>query len=105
MAQTRRSRDHAIRFHGLADGTRFRILELLRSGEHCVCELTEALELSQSLLSFHLKTLKQAGLVTDRRQGRWMYYALNEGAIEEMASVLREIAGRPRRPRAGRRCD
>jgi ArsR family transcriptional regulator, arsenate/arsenite/antimonite-responsive transcriptional repressor len=56
----------------LSDENRLRIVEMLTSGERCVCELTAALNLGQSLLSHHLKTLKDAGLVSDRRAGRWV---------------------------------
>jgi ArsR family transcriptional regulator len=76
-------------FHALADETRLRILAQLADGEQCVCDLTDALEAGQSRLSFHLKTLKDAGLVTDRRQGRWIYYTLNPEAVDE----LREVVG------------
>ena len=91
-------------FHALSDETRLKILELLRDGEHCVCELTEALELGQSLLSFHLKTLKEAGLVTDRRDGRWMHYALVPETLAALAAHLTGITRRvaPQRRRAGR---
>lgn len=75
-------------FQALSDETRLRILELLRSGEHCVCDLTGALEAQQSRLSFHLRTLKEAGLVTDRREGRWSYYALRPEALEAMEELL-----------------
>ena len=93
-----------MQFHGLADDTRLRILEILRSGEHCVCELTEQLELGQSLLSFHLKTLKQAGLVNDRRQGRWTYYSLDGAGIRSAIAALAPFATSSRR-RAGRVCE
>jgi ArsR family transcriptional regulator, arsenate/arsenite/antimonite-responsive transcriptional repressor len=78
----------AGRFHALSDRTRVRIVELLRGGEHCVCELTEALELTQPLLSFHLKVLKAAGLVRDRRQGRWAYYSLDPSSVAELRGFL-----------------
>jgi ArsR family transcriptional regulator, arsenate/arsenite/antimonite-responsive transcriptional repressor len=94
----------AAQFHSLSDATRLRILAILRSGEHCVCELMEQLELGQSLLSFHLKTLKEAGLVRDRRQGRWTYYTLNEEGLRAMASALVELATPPRRTGPQRRC-
>ena len=64
-------------FHALSDSTRLSILQRLRFGERCVCDLTDALDAAQSRLSFHLKVLKDADLVTDRREGRWMYYTLN----------------------------
>ena len=68
---------HAVRlFHALSDETRLSILKRLRHGERCVCELTDVLDAAQSRLSFHLRVLKKAGLVTDRREGRWMYYTL-----------------------------
>ncbi len=66
----RRDLEQAQRwFHALSDETRLQLLELLRDGEQCVCDLTDALDAAQSRLSFHLKTLKDAGLVTDRRAG------------------------------------
>ena len=94
----------AVQFHGLSDPTRLRIVEILRLGEHCVCDLTEQLELGQSLLSFHLKTLKDAGLVRDRRQGRWTYYALHEESLRTMAAALLDLAAPRRRTRSRRRC-
>ena len=94
----------AEQFQALSDETRLRILDLLRGGEHCVCELTDVLDLGQSLLSFHLKTLKDAGLVTDRREGRWMYYALASEKLEALAAHLTGLTRRaaPQRFRAGR---
>src|SRR5215211_758205 len=74
-------------FHALSDGTRLSILQRLRFGEQCVCNLTDALDAAQSRLSFHLKVLKDAGLVTDRRDGRWVYYTLNPDALAEIASI------------------
>jgi ArsR family transcriptional regulator len=91
-----KDREQAQRwFHALSDETRLQLLELLRDGEQCVCDLTGALDAAQSRLSFHLKTLKDAGLVTDRRQGRWVYYALNPEALDGMAEFLSAL--RPRR--------
>jgi ArsR family transcriptional regulator len=78
-------------FHALSDEKRLRIVELLRSGERCVCELTGVIEAGQSLLSFHLKTLKEAGLVVDRREGRWVYYALDPEAIAEVEDFAGEL--------------
>ncbi len=85
-------RERAARcFHALSDETRLRILGMLRTGERCVCELTEALGAGQSLLSFHLKTLKDAGFVTDRRQGRWVYYAANADALAEIGAFVSSL--------------
>lgn len=81
-------------FHALADETRLRIVERLRGGEECVCNLTATLETGQSRLSFHLKTLKDAGLVRDRRQGRWIYYSLNPEAFEQLETLLGSLRAR-----------
>ena len=71
-------------FHALSDSTRLSILEMLRDGERCVCDLQDELEAAQSRLSFHLRVLKDAGLVTDRREGRWSYYSIVPGALAEV---------------------
>ncbi|NJM78364.1 MAG: winged helix-turn-helix transcriptional regulator [Acaryochloridaceae cyanobacterium RU_4_10] len=64
-------------FHALSDPIRIKVLELLQQQELCVGGLCEALETSQSKLSFHLKVLKDAELVHSRHEGRWIYYSLN----------------------------
>ncbi|MDF2775138.1 MAG: regulatory protein ArsR [Geminicoccaceae bacterium] len=71
-------------FHALSDATRLSILEMLRGGERCVCELQDELEAAQSRLSFHLKVLREAGLVSDRREGRWAYYSIVPEALGEV---------------------
>ena len=78
-------------FHALSDETRLEIVQMLSHGERCVCELTGSLKAAQSRLSFHLKTLKDSGLVTDRREGRWIYYSLNRETMDEMGEFLREV--------------
>jgi ArsR family transcriptional regulator len=82
-------------FHALSDQTRLSILQRLRFGERCVCDLTDALDAAQSRLSFHLKVLKDAGLVTDRREGRWMYYTLNAEALAELGELVESMASAP----------
>jgi ArsR family transcriptional regulator len=82
----------ARRCHALSDETRLRILERLAGGERCVCELTAVLGAAQSRLSFHLRILKEAGLVTDRPEGRWVYYCLNPEACAEMTELLARLA-------------
>lgn len=78
-------------FQALSDETRLQIIDMLRKGERCVCDLTEALESGQSRLSFHLKVLKDAGLVTDRREGRWSYYELNPDAFAQLQEFVGEL--------------
>jgi ArsR family transcriptional regulator len=95
---TRTSSDtvRAVRlFHALSDGTRLSIIQRLRLGERCVCDLTDALDAAQSRLSFHLKVLKDADLVTDRREGRWMYYTLNPETLNEVAELIDGLAAAP----------
>lgn len=79
------------RFQAVAEETRFEIVRRLSGGERCVCELQSDLDAAQSRLSFHLKKLKDAGVVSDRRDGRWVYYALVPGALEEMRAFLGEV--------------
>jgi ArsR family transcriptional regulator len=80
----------------LADETRLAIVELLCGGERCVCELTEALGAGQSLLSFHLKCLKECGIVRDRKEGRWVYYCLNRDALEALEEFVGGLASNAR---------
>jgi ArsR family transcriptional regulator len=82
-------------FHALSDRTRLTILQRLRFGERCVCDLTDALEAAQSRLSFHLKVLKEAGLVNDRREGRWTYYTINPEVVGEASELLDGLASPP----------
>jgi ArsR family transcriptional regulator len=56
-----------------------------------VCELTDVMKAGQSRLSFHLKVLKDAGLLVDRREGRWIYYSINPDAIEELEELVRTL--------------
>jgi ArsR family transcriptional regulator, arsenate/arsenite/antimonite-responsive transcriptional repressor len=87
-------------FHALADPTRLRIAELLRHGERCVCDLTAALDAGQSRLSFHLRTMKEAGLIADRRAGRWIYYRLRPEALDVLRGALAAFV--PHSPSEGR---
>ncbi len=73
-------------FHALSDETRLEIVRLLSHGERCVCELQKTIGAAQSRLSFHLRALKDAGLVTDRREGRWVYYSVNREALKQIAA-------------------
>jgi ArsR family transcriptional regulator len=82
-------------FQALSDRTRLSILYRLRFGERCVCDLTDALDAAQSRLSFHLRVLKDAGLVTDRKEGRWMYYTLNPEALAEIGELVDALASAP----------
>jgi ArsR family transcriptional regulator len=75
-------------FHALSDPIRLRALQLFRGRELCVCDLCEKLQVSQSKLSFHLKTLRDAQLVNARQQGRWIYYSLNPPRFQLLQHFL-----------------
>jgi ArsR family transcriptional regulator, arsenate/arsenite/antimonite-responsive transcriptional repressor len=78
-------------FHALSDSIRLQVLDLLRTRELCVCEITEILDIPQSKLSFHLKTLREANLVNSRQQGRWTYYSLNLSQLVILEQYLAEF--------------
>ncbi len=81
--------DRAVElFHALSDATRLAALDMLRDGEKCVCDLQDQLGIAQSRLSFHLRVLKDAGLVTDRKEGRWSYYTIDADALDEAHDVV-----------------
>lgn len=71
---SRRLRDLPEVFKALSDPTRLRLLNLLAEGEVCVCHLGEVLRIVQPKVSRHLAYLKRAGLVSARREGKWMHY-------------------------------
>jgi ArsR family transcriptional regulator len=78
----------AALFHALSDEIRLEVVRLLLDGEQCVCDLMSSLDMAQSKLSWHLKTLKDAGIITDRREGRWVYYSLNREALVEARGII-----------------
>jgi ArsR family transcriptional regulator, arsenate/arsenite/antimonite-responsive transcriptional repressor len=82
-------------FHALSDATRLSILEMLRGGEQCVCDLQDGLDAAQSRLSFHLRVLRAAGLVVDRKEGRWSYYSIVPGALAEVHDLA--VAMQPKK--------
>lgn len=87
------SADHArALLKALADPIRLQVIEALGGGERCVCELTSELGLAQSKLSFHLKVLKEAGVLADRQSGRWVYYRLRSESIEGLRAWLAALA-------------
>lgn len=83
-------------FKALSDDTRLRILKLLEHGELCVCDIVAALGLVQPKVSFHVNVLKEAGLIRDRKQGRWTHYRLDDSDIFRrflLLSVFEGISG------------
>jgi len=82
-------------FKALSDETRLRIVKLLEHGELCVCDIVSALDTIQPKVSFHLSTLKEAGLIKDRKQGKWIHYSLDDSDLFRrflILSVLERIS-------------
>lgn len=84
------------KFKALSDETRLRILYLLINSntELCVCEFTDALEIPQYNISRHLKILKNAGLIQERKEGRWVYFGLtkeNDNFTETILNAISQI--------------
>ena len=90
---TTTTRDAALvqRLQALGEQTRLRIVRLLASGERCVCELQDTMDVAQPRLSFHLRKLREAGLVTHRREGRWIHYALDHDALDQLRDLLDDV--------------
>lgn len=76
-------------FKALSDVNRLKIVQLLKEGELCACELTLTLSNSQSTVSHHLSVLKNAGLIKERKEGKWSYFRLSEGAIIELLKQVK----------------
>ena len=81
----------AAGFSALADPVRLRVLSMLAAspeGEVCVCDFVEPLAKSQPTVSHHLRVLSDAGLVQGDRRGKWVWYSLNRGRLEELRSAI-----------------
>lgn len=99
-------RPPAVLFKILAHPARLAILAVLRDGEQCVCHLEAMLKLRQAYISQHLKVLKDAGIVTDRRDGWNMYYHVTRPEVFEVADAMYALAGQPQAvPHAHARAD
>lgn len=82
----------------LAEPIRLQVMQALAGGERCVCDLTSDLDLAQSKLSFHLRVLKEAGLIRARQEGRWIYYRLEPSALTSLQAWLGQLAAGCRTP-------
>lgn len=78
-------------FKALGDENRIHILKMLQSGEKCACKLLEELNISQPTLSHHMKILCDAGIVTGRKEGKWMHYSINRDGAREMRTLLQSL--------------
>ncbi len=78
----------AARFRALGDPTRLRVIHELAGGTRCVCELRDRIDVAAPLLSHHLRVLRDAGIVTASRRGRWMDYTLAPDVLAGLTDVL-----------------
>ncbi len=72
----------AVIFKAFCDENRIKILQLLQSGEKCACMLLEEMNITQPTLSHHMKILCDSGIVTGRKEGKWMHYSISQAGIE-----------------------
>jgi ArsR family transcriptional regulator len=81
----------ALLFKAVADPVRLRLLSLIachEGGESCVCDLTAAFDVTAPTVSYHLKILREAGLISSERRGTWVYYRVNPAVMARMSAVL-----------------
>ena len=90
--------------HVLVEPLRWQIVQLLADEDLCVCHLTEELDVAQSLVSHHLRVLRDAGLVDTERYRYWTYYRLRPGALQSLATRLAAMARTKRRTVRRRPC-
>jgi len=87
------AQDEAQRLlRALADPIRLQVMQALQQGERCVCELTSDLGVGQSKLSFHLKVLREVGLIRSRQEGRWIYYRLEPSPLLQLRDWLSQLS-------------
>lgn len=78
----------AVMFKAFCDENRLQILELLCSGERCACNILEEMHITQPTLSHHMKILCDAGIVTGRKEGKWMHYSISSEGMKEVKECL-----------------
>ncbi len=96
--------DAMVALRALAEPSRARVIGRLAHGEHCVCDLGDALGLSPALISHHLKVLREAGLIRERRSGRWVYYSLELEALARLRASLDGLLNPANLAEANRLC-
>ena len=84
-------RKTALIFKAFCDENRIRILKMLRNGEKCACKLLEELNVTQPTLSHHMKILCDSGIVTGRKEGKWMHYSISEDGAKAASDLLKEL--------------
>lgn len=82
----------AMMFKAFCDENRLRILQVLRGGERCACNLLEEMHITQPTLSHHMKILCDAGIVVGRKEGKWMHYSISDEGIDAVSECLNQFA-------------
>jgi ArsR family transcriptional regulator, arsenate/arsenite/antimonite-responsive transcriptional repressor len=91
----------ALLFKAVADPVRLRLLSLIachEGGESCVCDLLDAFDMTAPSVSYHLKILREAGLITSERRGTWVYYRIRPDVMARMSAVLMPPPGAAAEP-------
>jgi ArsR family transcriptional regulator len=86
--------DETVFMKCMGDETRFRVIEFLGEDEKCVCDIIEFLGKEQTLVSHHLKALRDCGIVLTRRDGKKIMYRISDPTIIEVLDKIKEISGR-----------
>ncbi|TVP84962.1 MAG: ArsR family transcriptional regulator [Acholeplasmataceae bacterium] len=84
----------AGRFKALADETRLKVVQILTTEKRCACQILEVFKISQSTLSHHMKRLVESGLVIAEKEGKWVYYRLNEDNVNDLKVFFDTIGTR-----------
>lgn len=83
--------DYVLMFKALSDETRLQIIDMLSEKELCACHILEKFNITQPTLSYHMKILKDGGIVNCSKNGSWMNYSLNEKVLDEMINLIKEL--------------
>lgn len=75
----------------LADKNRLLILDMLSCGELCACDIMDVLKLTQPTISHHMKILQNCNLVDGRKEGRWMFYSINQERVDELQQFIKQL--------------
>ena len=90
----------AAMFKAFGDENRIQILQLLKDGEKCACHLLEEMKITQPTLSHHMKLLCDAGIVTGRKEGKWMHYSISKKGLREMEKYLAQLIPEKKREKS-----
>lgn len=80
--------EYALIFKALSDATRLEILEMIKSKELCACHILKRFNITQPTLSYHMKILKDGGIINCTKKGSWMHYSLNDEKIKDIEAFL-----------------